>query len=788
MKLNKKYIKPSIWTAAVLLLMGFVFCLPQELFREPVSLVINSREGKLLGARIAKDGQWRFPQNEVVPEKFKTCIMAFEDKRFDSHIGIDFLALGRAIKLNFTKNDVVSGGSTLTMQTIRLSRKGQERSYFEKVIEMILALRLELKYTKAEILSYYTSYAPFGGNVVGLDAASWKYYARPSSQLTWSETATLAVLPNSPALIHPGRNRIILEKKRNFLLKKLQTQGTITQEEYQLALLEPLPDRPRALPNITPHLIDRYLMDTEYLNTKKQINTTIDFHLQEKVNREVLQYAMQLTRNGISNAGVMIMDVHTNEVLVYCGNTPKMEGSRDNSVDMITAKRSTGSIIKPFLYAFSLEEGKIMNESLLDDVPSNYAGFTPKNHDRSYEGVVKASDALSRSLNVPMVKLLHDYGQARFYKKIKTIGMNTLDKDAKHYGLSLILGGAETSIWDISAMYSGMVRSVEDYNAHGAYRTKCFDTPYLIQDTSRKVTFESQVNPISAASAFYTLEAMNEVKRPGIEAAWQNFASSRKIAWKTGTSFGNRDAWAVGCTSDYVVAVWVGNADGEGRPDMTGTFTASPLLFRVFNLLPTSKSWFQMPQTNMEKVDLCASSGYLAGKNCPKVVAKYCGKNARYGKVCNYCTTIHTDSEGKHQVHADCYSPHDMLSKNVFVLSPTEEYFYSKSHPDYQKLPEFLPSCETQVDSKAMDFLYPKLKSNIYIPITLDGNKGRTIFEVNHRNPETLIYWHLDEEFLGTTSNIHQMELNPSIGEHTIVLVDELGERMVRKFKIIGKL
>jgi penicillin-binding protein 1C len=781
---NKKKI---IFGLLAVLLLFYIFCLPSQLFKEPVSLVINSREGKLLGARIANDGQWRFPYNPEVPEKFEKCILTFEDKRFHSHLGIDPRAMARALKLNIKNKDVVSGGSTISMQTIRLARKGKSRTIFEKIIEMILATRLEIRYSKKEILSLYASYAPFGGNVVGLDAAAWKYYGRPSAQLTWAEMATLAVLPNSPSLIHPSKNRTILEKKRNFLLLKLKEQGHISKEEYSLSLLEPLPEKPKALPNLAPHLIDRFLVDTKYLNTQKIIQTTVKHRLQEQVNQQVMIYGNQLVRNGISNAGVLVLDVHTNEVLAYCGNTPKMTASRDNAVDMIRAERSTGSVLKPFLYAFSLDNGLIMQNSFLKDIPSNYAGFAPKNYERNYEGVVKASDALSRSLNVPMVRLLHDYGQSKYYDKMKSIGMKTLRKDARHYGLSLILGGAETSLWDISGMYAGLVRSVDDFNQNRLYRSKTFDEPKILLDTNRSVSFNQKSNPISAAAAFYTLEAMNEVKRPGTYAAWQNFANSRKIAWKTGTSFGNRDAWAIGCTQDYVVAVWVGNADGEGRPDMTGTFTASPLLFQIYNLLPPSKNWFQKPENNMEKIEICEHTGYLAGPNCPKIIKEFCTLGARSGTACPYCSHVHTDQVGKQRVNADCYATVDMVSQKVFSLPPTEEFYYSKINPYYQKLPDLMPSCVEEINSKAMEMIYPKLKSSIYVPIDLDGSLGKAIFQLSHRNPESLVYWHLDDEFIGSTTDIHEMELSPSEGEHTLVIVDELGERLVRKFKVLSR-
>lgn len=767
------------------LLVWYAYCLPSQLFNDPVSITVRASGNQLLGARIARDGQWRFPPNDRIPDKFKKCIIAFEDKRFEHHIGIDFLALGRAFKLNWQKGRVVSGASTLTMQTIRLSRKGKKRTYLEKIQEILLATRLELATTKNHILALYASNAPFGGNVVGIDAAAWKYYGREPHTLTWSENATLAVLPNSPSLIHPGKNRDQLLHKRNLLLKKLHDQSVLSAEEYELALIEPLPQRPKALPNIAPHLIDRFLTSTRQLKTKKQIRTSIDYHLQLDVNRKVKLYAKELSQNGVYNAGVMVLDVQNNQVLAYGGNTPAQNKSRNNAVDMIMAKRSTGSVIKPFLYAMALEEGLILPNALLRDVPSHYFGFNPKNYNRHYLGAVPASEALSRSLNVPIVKLLHDYGYQKFYAKMKLLGMKTLDRNADHYGLSIILGGAETTLWDLSGMYAGLVRSCIDFNQTGRYRADAFSSPKIELDTTYKPNYRFKNQLISAASAYFTLNAMKEVKRPGVLASWKYFTSARKIAWKTGTSWGNRDAWAVGCTKDYVVAVWVGNADGEGRPRMTGTHTASPLLFSIFKSLPPSDSWFQAPKQDLEKTEICEQSGFLSTPNCPSTLTVRYGKSARNGTPCSYCQTLNLDGTRENQVNSSCYSISEMVRAKFFVLPPTEQYYYLQSHPRYQKTPDWLPGCRELNNSKAMEIIYPKSESSLYIPITLAGSKSQVIFEVKHRNQESLIYWHLDDEFIGTTSGVHQMEFAPKAGDHTLLLIDDLGERHQRTFKVI---
>lgn len=772
-------------SAFLVLSIWYLNCLPSTLFNDPVSLVVRSCNGELLGGRIAEDGQWRFPPNDSVPDKFVKAITTFEDKRFFSHIGIDFLATARAIRQNFNSDRVVSGGSTITMQTIRLSRKGKPRTYWEKLKELFLATRLELKYDKNKILSYYASNAPFGGNVVGLDGASWKYYGREPQDLTWAETATLAVLPNAPSIIHPSKNRTALKTKRNLLLKKLMEQGHLSQEEYELSLLEPLPQKPQPLPNITPHLTDEFLSKTKGIKTAKQITTTIKINLQKRINKAVSRHSQQLQQNGIFNAGVLVMDVYTNNVLAYVGNSTNTSESRNGAVNMVLASRSTGSILKPFLYALCLENGQILPESLVEDVPSFYAGFSPKNYDKSYHGAVPASDALSKSLNVPMVRLLQEYGHQKFHSKMKKLGMTTLDKTADHYGLSLILGGAETNLLDLGTLYSGLARTVNDYSVNGKYRKNCFESPRIILDTTYQAERSLENQEISASSAFFTLEAMKDVRRPGVLASWKQFTSSKKIAWKTGTSFGNRDAWAVGCTNEYVVAVWVGNSDGEGRPHMTGTGSASPLLFSIFELLNTNRKWFKKPVQDLTTLELCKNSGYLATENCPQVTKNQVGKISAEAKSCMHCTLINLNKERNKRVRDNCYPALDINTTKLFVLPPTEEHYYVKNHPQYVKVPEWLTGCETTENNKTMSIVYPKINSNLFIPITMNGKKGKVVFEVQHRIEKSLVYWHLDESFLGTTRGIHEMELTPSPGKHTLVLVDENGERLRQEFNVI---
>ena len=371
------------------LVLLYAFCLPWKLFRSPVSATLTGRDGVLLGARIADDGQWRFPPADSVPDKFAKCIVCYEDKRFWWHPGVDFLSIGRALRQNAARGEVVSGASTITMQVIRLSRPDAPRSVPEKMLEAVLATRLEIRHSKRKILLLYASNAPFGGNVVGLDAAAWRYFGRPAGELSWAESAMLAVLPNSPALIHPGRNRERLLEKRNFLLDKLCAEGVLDELECELAKDEPLPEKPLPMPDKAYHLLERLRAE----GGDKAYTCSIDAALQERVNGIARSHFALYHQNMVDNMGILVRSVSDGSVLAYVGNTKGFEpGLRGADVDMVPAARSSGSTLKPLLYAAMLQSGDILPGTLIKDTPYNYNNFSPHNFNRTFDGAVPADE------------------------------------------------------------------------------------------------------------------------------------------------------------------------------------------------------------------------------------------------------------------------------------------------------------------------------------------------------------------------------------------------------------
>ena len=486
------------------LLLAYYFCLPQQLFKDSTATIITSNSNELLGALIADDGQWRFPVSDSVPDKFKICILQFEDEYFYKHPGFNPISIFKALKGNISSGSVKRGGSTITQQVIRLSRKGQSRSYFEKFKELILATRLEFRLSKDDILNLYASYAPFGGNVVGIDAASWRYYNRNASDLSWAESATLAVLPNAPSLIYPGKNQKRLLEKRNRLLKKLFKNGTIDELTYELSIAEGLPQKPYPLPQIAPHLLQRIARKQK----GERIKTTVNIALQAQTNAIVKQHYNLLKQNEIYNISVLILDVNTREVITYVGNSPT-DNAHQKSVDIIDKPRSTGSILKPFLYASMLDAGDLLPNTLVADVPTQFGSYQPENFNKSYDGAVFANEALSRSLNVPAVRMLQDFGLDRFYHYLKQLKLKDLKYNANHYGLSLVLGGAESNLWDLCKSYAAMASTVNHFNENSSqYFTNEFCQPIYNSEASidfGKLNNEKTV--FDAASIYLTFES-----------------------------------------------------------------------------------------------------------------------------------------------------------------------------------------------------------------------------------------------------------------------------------------
>lgn len=738
---------------------------------------VYSKEGVLLGALTDSQGLWRLElphhkllklvdavnskgklraaTNMAVPgyEKYIIALTMLEDKKFWGHLGIDSWAIARAIKDNFLTKRIASGASTLTMQTSRLLYNNQPRTIVQKFKEALLAIKLELLHGKTGVIASYANIAPFGGNVVGLETAMFRWYGRDLEDATWAEAAVLALLPNNPGNISLETYRDVLLSKRNALLEKLYKNKIIDRETYELSLLETLPEKAQQMPSLAYHYTEA--MRKQYGGGA--IATSLNARIQEQAVAVVNRYARQFELYGINNIAAVIINIHDKSFVAYIGNATGKTPVPAGYVDCARAPRSSGSILKPFLYAAMLTSGELTPGKLIPDIPTHVGSYSPENMFKTYTGAIRADRALANSLNIPFVRLLRSYGVERFGLLLKRLGFTTLTRALDDYGLPLIVGGAEVNLVDAVQAYAELAQSALENNHH----------------------------EFSQGAAWLTLQALIKVKRPQEEALWEEFVSKRNIAWKTGTSYGNRDAWSIGVTKDYVVGVWVGNATGEGRPELVSTRTAAPILFELFALLPES-TWFDEPYNDLQALTVCAESGYPASPNCKHTVMEYVPKSAQIDAVCPYCRTVCLTKDGKWRTNLSVSKLDEIHYEQWFVLPPVMEYYYAKLNPTYKPLPPLLPSIHVQ-NENPMQFIVPEEHAKVYIPIELDGTPGKIVFSLVHRTANCRVFWHLDGEFLGETTGEHKLEARPGKGFHELTVVDEQGNSLTVTFEVYSE-
>ena len=769
------------WSLLALGLLTLSLFLPVTIPQDPLSLVVKDRSNVLLGARIAPDEQWRFPCPLPLPEKVATALLLFEDEWFFHHPGVNPVSLAKAAIANWRAGQIVRGGSTITMQLIRLARKGRPRTWREKLIECHAALRLSWRLDKTEVLRLYFQHAPFGGNVVGLTAASWRYYGKAADLLTWGEACTLAILPNSPSLIHPGRRRDLLRKKRDRLIDKLVDRNILDKQSAELAKAEPIPTVPRTLPDHAPELLTTLQADTAGL-----ISTTLDLPLQRATRRIMERHAQRLAPNGIHNMAVLIVDNQSQQVRVYAGNTPHPQPGTGGYVDIIRARRSPGSTLKPLLYASALEHGTIWPRSFIADVPTQYGSYRPENYHRAFQGMVPAAEALAASLNVPMVRLLHQYGVDRFLDQLHRLGFVSLDRTAAHYGLSLILGGGEVSLWELVRCYSRLARDLQIYVEHsGRYDHSPMTTSLQLVGPLKSQPEPKETTPLAlgAGPLYHMFEAMRRADRPPGEANWEFFSSASPLAWKTGTSFGFKDAWAIGVTPRWTWGVWVGNADGSPSPQLTGLSAAAPILFDLVDLVQTGP-WFPQPWDDLQSVSVCSTTGFPVSRHCPTDSLSVPFRPTR-PKQCSFHRQIWVEGRTGLRVPAH-WEGDDPVSQEVFLqLPPAAVTYYRQLHPNARLLPPWHARVTTSSNRSRLEMLYPPANSELIIPVNLNGERQAVEFQIAHRDQTARVYWHLDGTYLGWTEQEHKLSLAPLPGAHLLVLVDDQGGRLETRFDVL---
>lgn len=571
------------------ILFGFdrAFPLPDFSPARDSATVVIAADGTPLRAFANDEGVWRYPvtPEQVAPE-YLSALINYEDRWFYQHPGVNPVALLRAAWQWLTHGRIVSGGSTLTMQVARFLRP-QTRSLSGKLQQILRALQLEWHCSKRTILTLYLNYAPFGGPLEGVQAASFAYLGKPAAVLSPAEGALLAVLPQAPTRLRPDRKPLAAQAARNKVLRRLQQRGVVNSQTLNDALAEPVLVSYQPRPWIAPHLSERLKGDSRNNNT---VISTIDTALQLSIEAKLRANLGSWPQH--TSAAVLVVENATLAVRGYAGSADFFAADRAGQVDMISATRSPGSTLKPFLYAFALEDGLIHSESLLSDVPRDFSGYQPANFSDTFNGPVSAREALQRSLNVPAVDLLDHYGATRFAARLRQAGVK-LEMGNASPNLSLILGGAGTSLEDLVAAYAGL--------ANGGLAGPLRFTPSASKQQTRFV---------DAGAAWIVRNILEQQNLPGFSNTFDS-RTNQTLAWKTGTSYGFRDAWAVGFNDTFTIGVWVGRPDGTPSPGSYGAVTAAPLLFAVEDSLLRTKTWpTRAPQPdNVHTVEICWPTG-----------------------------------------------------------------------------------------------------------------------------------------------------------------------------------
>ena len=747
-----------------------VFPLPVEKLHQPPSTIVLDRHGEWLRAFIASDESWHIPEpslDEISP-KLRTAVLTYEDRWFYRHFGINPFSIVQAAMDNIEAGKIVRGGSTITMQVARMMEP-KARTVPNKLVEMFRALQLELAYPKDEILTLYFNMAPYGGNIVGSAAASRIYFNKSQNRLSLGEAALLAALPNSPTYLRPDVYPENVRAARKKVLRQMRKFGKIDARELQEAASDPIPIKRYPMPFKAPHLT-RLLAKTE---SGHRIYSTIDSDIQELSERVLRENIAPLQREGISTGAVVVMDTKSREVLAMVGSHDFFDYASEGQVNGAIAPRSPGSALKPFIYGIALERGLITPERLLHDVPVNYAEYSPVNYDGEYRGYVTARDALAHSLNVPAVNLYAQLGNDGIYALLKRAGISTLSEPKTHYGLSLILGSCEVSLLELTALYAGLA-NLGDFGQH-----------QLTRQSGDTLPPPSTKRLLSRGACFILTEMLTEVRRPDLPAAYEASMNLPKVAWKTGTSYGHRDAWSVGYTPKYTIGVWVGNFDGHGAPSLVGSEVAAPILFALFNALTNSASnrWFTRPY-QVSTREVCALSGMPVSGNCPTTKLDNYISNLSAKAPCRVHKRITIDNETGATLCSHCRIGRFYHQVVYEEWRPEVATWLSKSGFAIQPIPPHNPNCVGVVAGRGPVIRSPSGDSEYHIRAGVNLEYQKLLLAASVSNRTKQVFWFVNGELIYKGAPTEPVFLTPVAGRHRLTCVDDEGRSSSRTLVI----
>ncbi|MDE0635095.1 MAG: penicillin-binding protein 1C [Candidatus Poribacteria bacterium] len=752
-------------------LANWFFPLPKEKLQPLPSTVVMDRNGEWLRAFTSSDDMWRLPETslDAISPRFQTAMLTYEDQWFYHHWGINPVSLVSATVDNLKAGRVVRGGSTITMQLARLMEP-KDRTLPNKFIEMFRSLQLELTYTKSEILTFYFNMLPYGGNIVGSGAAARLYFNKPQSALSFGEAALLAAIPNSPERLRLDRFPERARKARKKVLLRMRDAGKISEQQMQEALQEPIPTKRYPLPFKAPHL-SRLLTSKQSSFTSQNvgnqwIRTTIDQHYQDTATRILRERLRPLQGQGVSTGAVVVLDTKSREVLAMVGSHDFFYKASAGQVNGTLALRSPGSTLKPFIYALAIDKGLITPQTLLFDVPIDYAGYTPINYDEKFTGYVTAREALARSLNVPAVNLYAEMGNNHLYGFLKQAGISTLSNQ-EEYGLSLVLGGCGINLLELTNLYAGLANMGEF-------------APYKLIVDSNTVNEKSKEASVSRLlrpeTSWIVTEMLTTLKRPDFPKSFEHTGTMPKVAWKTGTSYGHRDAWSIGYSPELTIGVWIGNFDGTGAPILSGSEAAAPILFALFTALSGEKAhqWFIEP-ANLKIRLVCALTGLPLSPHCLTSTSDVYIPGVSSVRECHIHKNIQVDIATGERLCSSC-RPGRQFRKETITVWPAEVATWLNANGfAVPQLPPHNADC-TRLLAGTQPIILSPARGTVYhirSNVPVEYQKIRLSASVSGDTQE--IFWFLNGELIFKGKAVDPTFLTPVAGKHELTCIDGAG-------------
>ena len=722
------------------------------------SKTIFDKDGNLLRAFLGKDGCWILPAQlpEVNPNFIKATI-AVEDKRFRFHRGVDPSAMLRALKQNLTSKGIVSGASTITMQVMRLITP-KERTLWNKLVETVHAIRLETLYSKDEILKLYVELAPYGGNINGVKAASLRYFKKYPADLSLSECALLAGLPQSPSRFRPDRYPQRARIRRDMVLESMLRNGYISRQEHDNARNEPVIAGNFSFPFKAPHFTRN--IKQKFANQDKII-TTLDSNIQHFAEVSLRDAVKSLRPYGVTNGAIVIIENKTGKVRALVGSADFLSFEDFGQINGAKASRSPGSSLKPFTYALGIDKGLYTPRMILADVPVQYSGYAPRDYDKKYRGPVTVRQALVDSLNIPAVEVLDKIHYRNLYFFLKDMGISTLNKIPEHYGLSLTLGSGDVNLLELTNAYAGLARG-------GKYK------PYCLTEDSREVESE-QV--ISQAAAYIISDILSDSSRLEAIGIYRHDKIYPKIAFKTGTSYGHRDAWTVSYNPEYTVGVWLGNFSGKPSRALVGIEVATPVAVRIFDWLYAKKSapWYAKPDDVGERL-VCTLSGEPVGEVCEHSVKDLYIKHKSFAKKCTFHKRIAIDITLMLALSDQTKQGREYIEE-VFTIWPDKLQSWVRQHnPEYLMPPEYMvvPKRVVSFDKNRPRILSPLHKCE-YFTLNTAKTGPKLALLANASFDADRLYWFINDAFYSTSEVGERLFWDMEKGQHKITCVDKQG-------------